>query len=229
VAAWWHTVVFILIFLGLGALQAFQQPKMQQLQFRSRMPLYASTIALDLILLAYVWLAGLLPARKRLRDLIGGKWATARDFGRDVAIAAIFWVIVLVVLAGVAQLLGHNVTGPATVKALLPQGAAEMVMWLVMCIAAGFVEEVLFRGYLQRQFFALTGNYAAAIVLQALVFGSAHLYQGAKNAIAITIYGALFGILAVKSKSLRPGMMQHAGQDSLAGIAGAILRNHKLI
>jgi len=31
--------------------------------------------------------------------------------------------------------------------------------------------------------------------------------------ITITIYGALFGILAVMRKSLRPGMIQHAMQD----------------
>jgi hypothetical protein len=32
--------------------------------------------------------------------------------------------------------------------------------------------------------------------------------------ITITLYGALFGILAMMRKSLRPGMMQHAMQDA---------------
>ena len=37
--------------------------------------------------------------------------------------------------------------------------------------------------------------------------------------IVIGIFGAFFGILAHFRKSLRPGMMAHAFQDSLSGIA----------
>ena len=40
--------------------------------------------------------------------------------------------------------------------------------------------------------------------------------------ITITVYGALFGILAVYLKSLRPGMIQHVMQDTSAGIIGAL-------
>jgi hypothetical protein len=36
--------------------------------------------------------------------------------------------------------------------------------------------------------------------------------------IVIGIYGIFFGILAHLRKSLRPGMMAHAFQDSIAGI-----------
>lgn len=42
--------------------------------------------------------------------------------------------------------------------------------------------------------------------------------------ITITVYGALFGILAVYRKSLRPGMIQHAMQDSFAGLGFALLK-----
>lgn len=229
VAAWWHTVLFIAIILGMGAAQAVQQHKAQQPQIPSRMALYAATIIFELVLLGYVWLLGLRPAKKRMRDLIGGKWSTANEFWRDVAIAGIFWLVVLAVLSGLTHLLGSNASGPKTVEAMLPRGTAEMAVWIALCVTAGFVEEVLFRGYLQRQFFALTGSYTGAIVLQAVVFGSAHLYQGVKNAIAITVYGALFGILAVKAKSLRPGMLQHAAQDSAAGIVGSLARHYKMM
>jgi hypothetical protein len=36
--------------------------------------------------------------------------------------------------------------------------------------------------------------------------------------IAIGFFGSFFGILAHLRKSLRPGMMAHAFQDSIAGI-----------
>lgn len=226
VAAWWHTFVFVAIIVGMGALSALNRA---QSRMPSRMVLYMATIIYELVLLGYVWLLGLRPARKRVRDLIGGKWACAADFWRDVGIAIIFWIIVAIVLMGVGQLLGRNSTGLETVKDIAPQGAAQMIAWVALCLTAGFVEEVVFRGYLQRQFFALTGTGTCAVALQALVFGSAHLYEGLKSAIAITVYAALFGILAIKAKSLRPGMMQHAGQDLLVGIAAGILRHFKRI
>jgi hypothetical protein len=53
------------------------------------------------------------------------------------------------------------------------------------------------------------------------------MYQGFKGVITISVYGAMFGVLAAVRKSLRPGMMQHAGQDIFSGIVGGILaRRH---
>ena len=45
--------------------------------------------------------------------------------------------------------------------------------------------------------------------------------------LTITMYGALFGILAVMRKSLRPGMIQHAMQDASAGIAMSLLAKYR--
>ena len=58
-----------------------------------------------------------------------------------------------------------------------------MTVWVLLSISAGFCEEFVFRGYLQKQFFALTGSDAAAIAGQALIFGVAHGYQGVKGMI----------------------------------------------
>jgi membrane protease YdiL (CAAX protease family) len=98
-------------------------------------------------------------------------------------------------------------------------------MFLILSVTAGFCEDFIFRGYLQRQFLTVTGSAWIAISVQALVFGVAHLYQGWRGVVAITVYGALFGILAQWRNSLRPGMMQHAAQDSLLGIAGMLIRH----
>jgi membrane protease YdiL (CAAX protease family) len=97
-----------------------------------------------------------------------------------------------------------------------------MILWACVALAAGTCEEFVFRGYLQKQFQAITGSDVAAVGLQAVVFGAAHSYQGVKGMITITVYGALFGILAVYRKSLRPGMIQHVMQDTSAGIIGAL-------
>jgi membrane protease YdiL (CAAX protease family) len=82
-----------------------------------------------------------------------------------------------------------------------------------MSVTAGFCEELVYRGYLQKQFLALTGNAALAVLAQALLFGVGHWYQGIKMVIIITLLGLLFGGFAYWRKSLRPGMIAHALGD----------------
>ena len=111
----------------------------------------------------------------------------------------------------------------------MPQTVPEMIVWVVVATSAGFCEELIFRGYLQRQCLALTQNIAAAVILQGIIFGAAHAYQGAKAIPVISVYGMLFGALAAMRKSLRPGMLQHATQDSVAGLAAHFLTKlHRL-
>ncbi|PYX43065.1 MAG: CPBP family intramembrane metalloprotease [Acidobacteria bacterium] len=74
----------------------------------------------------------------------------------------------------------------------------------------------MFRGYLQGQFTAWTGSAYAGLVLQALVFGLAHGYQGARLMTVIAVFGCLFGLLAQWRQSLRPGMIAHFLQDASA-------------
>lgn len=218
IAPIWHTVILIVVLVGLAIVQAYQQTSLETFHPQSRLPLYLSMIVFELTLLGYVWLLGLRARRVRLRDLIGGKWNSIEDVGRDVGIALGFWAIVWCVLLALEKILGTNPTGIKAVGVLLPQGVAEIVAWVILAATAGFCEEVIFRGYFQRQFYALTGKSELAIVLQALIFGAAHIYQGVKGALTIAIYGAMFGVLAVARKSLRPGIIQHASQDIFWGL-----------
>jgi len=226
VAPVWHTVLFIAGILALTLAQFRQTGQLSNVHIPNRVPLYVAMIVFEVIMLLYVWI-GLLLSRKRLRDVIGGRWNTVGDFGMDIAIAIAFTVVAWGVLFVVGLLLGTNEVGLEAVKKLIPRTPAEMVAWVLLAITAGFCEETIFRGYFQRQFLALTGKDEAAVVLQACVFGAAHLYQGWKGAVTITIYGALFGALAAWRKSLRPGMIQHAGQDTFSGLVGSFaLRHH---
>jgi membrane protease YdiL (CAAX protease family) len=226
VAPVWHTVVFIVVTLGLTGYQAHEQPKIGTLQLRNRAPLYLVMIGFELVMLLYVWL-GLRSAGTKVRDIIGGKWKSFGDFWVDAAIALGFWAVVAGLLVAMSLTLGKNSAGTEAIKALLPRTYTEMVIWVCLSTTAGFCEEFIFRGYLQRQFLALTGKPGLAVVLQALIFGAAHLYQGWKGAATITVYGALFGALAAWRESLRPGMMQHAAQDTFSGLIGSYaLRHH---
>jgi membrane protease YdiL (CAAX protease family) len=227
VAPIWHTVVLVLAVLGVSLLQAHRGQNLDNaIQLKSRLTLYFTQIAFELFIFCYVWLLGLKLTRTSVREIIGGRWATIRDLSRDLGVALIFWLVVGVVLIVLNKILGES-SGLRALQPLLPQGSAEIAVWVCLCAVAGFCEEFIFRGYLQRQFLALTGSHQWAIILQALVFGAAHGYQGLRGMITIAIYGALFGILALRQKSLRPGMMQHAAQDTFSGIVGSILaRKH---
>jgi membrane protease YdiL (CAAX protease family) len=106
---------------------------------------------------------------------------------------------------------------------MLPQSRLEIFLWILTAITAGICEEIIFRGYFQKQFCAWTGNVPAGVLLSAAVFGAGHIYQGWRPAIIIAVYGLLFGILAEMRKSLRPGMITHAWHDGFAGLVGRLV------
>ena len=92
-----------------------------------------------------------------------------------------------------------------------------------MSLTAGFCEELIYRGYLQRQFIALTWTVAGGILMQAIVFALGHGYQGWQFVALISVVAAMLGLLAYWRKSLRPGMIAHALQDGVTGIVAAHL------
>ena len=93
----------------------------------------------------------------------------------------------------------------------------EISLWIALSISAGFCEELVFRGYLQRQFAALTGSNVIGLLLQAALFGVSHGYQGVAATVTIALFGVVYGSLALWRRSLRPGMIAHAWSDIWAG------------
>jgi CAAX protease family protein len=222
IAPWWHTILLIAIIVGFSVFQGQFRILARASILPSRIPIYAATLCYEFSLFAYVWLLGLRPRKVRIREVIGGRWNRFADFLADLAAAFLFWMVVIAALGVVRYFIRYN--GIEAARQLLPQSVPEIVMFVVLSMTAGFCEEFIFRGYLQRQFLTLTGKAWIAISVQALVFGVAHLYQGWRGVVAITVYGALFGILARRRNSLRPGMIQHAAQDSLLAIVGMLIR-----
>ena len=222
----WHTILFVVVIFAFAALSAHSQRQM--VERHGRVAGYLLTMAWEYLLVGFI----LWGARKRgvkLREIVGGRWKSRKDILLDVGIASGYWLCAGVVLAGLSFALG--LTSPSQVAEakkqiapLLPQTGLELGIWIALSGTAGFCEEIMFRGYLQQQFQAATRSTAAAIVLQAVVFGIAHAYQGGRRIILIAVYGALFGMLAAWRKSLRPGMIGHAMQDSFSGIAFRLLK-----
>ena len=155
--------------------------------------------------------------------MTGAQWKSVLDFARDFGISILFWLAALIVMGATAVAL-HFRGSKESVGFIAPHGALQLVLWVLVCVTAGFCEETIFRGYLQKQFIAWSGSAVVGVVASAVVFGACHIYQGVKPAIVITVYGLMFGILAQWRKSLRPGMMTHAIHDTVSGIAVRFLR-----
>ena len=82
------------------------------------------------------------------------------DVFTDLAVMLPFWAVWEGPAYGVHLLLGSDFA--KTVDSLLPKSLVEVLVWIATCVTAGICEEMAFRGYLQRQFHALTGNIAWA-------------------------------------------------------------------
>jgi membrane protease YdiL (CAAX protease family) len=212
IAPAWHTIVFIAIFLALSIVGGFFQLAAKQhpqpaVPSTSAVPGYISVIISEWLLVLYVRM-GVQKRGVRLRDLVGGRWATPMEVVKDFALGAALWALWIGLQN--PHLLGG---GTNAAQGLLPRGILESLVWIPLALSAGFCEELAFRGYLQKQFQAITGSAALAVLFQALVFGVGHFYEGAGAAARITLFGVLFALLAVWQKSLRPSMIAHAWSD----------------
>ena len=212
IAPTWHTIVFIAIFVGISVVGGFFQHAVKQhppavVPSDNAVPRYISVVVFEWLLVLYVRM-GVHKRGVRLRDIVGGRWATPTDVMRDFALGAGLWAVWIGLMN--PHILG---AGTNTAQGLLPQGTFESVAWIPLALSAGFCEELAFRGYLQKQFQAITGSAGWAVFIQAIVFGVGHLYEGVGPVGRITLFGVLFGLFAVWRKSLRPGMIAHAWAD----------------
>jgi membrane protease YdiL (CAAX protease family) len=208
---------------------------------------------MDVALLAWIGF-GLRLKKIPFRSLLGTCPLSFRSIVRDLSYAAIFWIGALMVLGSLGSawsrteaLLTHqspaahapeNALGADssklqtlhTLQRIAPTNNTEIAAWMLLCLLVGFTEEVVFRGYLQRQFTSWArGSVAWGVAASALVFGSGHIYEGARGVFLIGVFGALFGLLAIYRRSLRAGMMAHAWHDLITGLAVTLLSAKHLI
>lgn len=234
VAPWWHTGVLVAIIVGVSALSAIHTKAVGL--GGSHIKRYALTIAWEWALALFTWW-GLHMRRTPLRQILGLRRPGFREWARDFGIALIFWIIAIVILAGIGLVLrlAHLVNAQKAVAALAPQTIPQALLWIILCCTAGVVEEFVFRGYLLQQFASLgsargvRSSLWIGVIASSLLFGAAHGYEGIGAMIAITAYGAMFCGLAIYRRSLRAGMMAHAWHDSITGILLAVARHARLL
>jgi membrane protease YdiL (CAAX protease family) len=221
IAPVWHTAVLVIVILFFSAAGSHRQHLVTS--SRTRILQYLLTLTWEWVLFAFcLW--GARKSGTGLRQLVGGRWREVEDALIDLLTAAGFWVAAMVVLALAARLL--HLTGGNQLEDvrrqigfLVPRSSPEVALWILLSLSAGIYEEVIFRGYLQRQLAALAGSVWVGILVSGLIFGCAHGYEGVGRMVLVGIYGMMFGLLAHFRRSLRPGMIAHAFHDGIMGLA----------
>ncbi|MEK7348565.1 MAG: CPBP family intramembrane glutamic endopeptidase [Candidatus Eisenbacteria bacterium] len=221
VAPAWHTAFLLAYLAGFTWLSASSAPGEGSVPSASRPVIYLTVLAFQWILF------GIATWGFRLRGVSIGailsyRWKGWNGVWRCSLLAAACWIATFMGVATAIDATGMR--DPAQVRRVVemiaPRGPLELAIWTSVAVTAGFVEEIVFRGYLQRQFTAWTRNHLAGIALSAFVFGAGHLYQGVASAALIMVVGLCFSLSAYATRSLVPGVIAHAWEDLISGIAG---------
>jgi membrane protease YdiL (CAAX protease family) len=93
-----------------------------------------------------------------------------------------------------------------------------LLLWFAFALAPTLGEELLFRGFLLR-LLARRWSGMVAVLGSAVVFGVAHL--DLVHGVAATILGAYLGSVALRAGSLRPTLLCHLANNSLA-LSGSV-------
>jgi uncharacterized protein len=174
------------------------------------------------VLLTFLWVCfaiALFGIRRRAKikwqDLVGPNWSRWQAIAGDLGIAP----ATLATMALIGNLsnallrpLQHD---SAAFRSMVAQNKIEALSFLLLALSAGFVEEFVFRGYIQRQCQALCGSTIVASMLQLTIFTLGHLYQGWSRLIPVLLIGLVLTVVALWRKSLVPGMIAHGLGDGL--------------
>jgi uncharacterized protein len=189
----------------------------------SRPYMYLRTMLFEFVVLAIV-VVGVRIRGGSMQAIFGRHWRSLGQVLTDLGLG----ISLLLASTAVASIFGsHQREGSAehSISYLLPQTWNETLIWVALSITAGVCEEVIYRGYLQRQMMALTRGVPAGIVLSAAAFGAAHAYQGLQRASVIAASALLFGLLAQNRGTVRPGMIAHSLQDAIAPLLVNLMRH----
>jgi membrane protease YdiL (CAAX protease family) len=252
IAPAWHTAVLVVFVLGISLAGAYRNPGAADAGKVHRIATYAVTGLFEVALVGWVAF-GLRLRRIPLRSLFGAIATDFRSTMQDLGIAIVFWFGSMMAL-GTAALIwlsvetlitrrtlpihgGKAVTqDPAqqhAVRAVLqlaPSNGKEIACWILLCLLVGVAEELVFRGYLQRQFIAWArGAVGAGVAFSAIIFGAAHGYEGARSMFLLSLFGVFFGVLALFRRNLRAGIFAHSWHDVFTGLMVSFLHARHLL
>jgi membrane protease YdiL (CAAX protease family) len=223
----WHTALLIALLLATSISGAYSSHAAQK--HGNLVVQYCVQIAWEWLIFGFVvW--GVRRNGITVRNLIGGRWEHFEDFLLDVAIGIGGWITCYLAAAAVAVSTGILKHPDAIRKAksavefLYPHTTLESIVAVCLAVTAGICEEMIFRGYLQRQFSAYAKNAWVGLVVGALLFGASHGYQTWWQMVLICVIGLVLGTMAHFRKSVRPGILTHSLIDSASLLLGRFVK-----
>ncbi len=136
-----------------------------------------------------------------------------------IAWAVAFLMVANLILTGLAWVLAEaGWPMPGEIAFLIPEDFIGRIVWVLVSITAGFCEEIAFRGYLMTRLRILgkTKTWVMPVVVSSLTFGILHSYQSLPGVIILSVYGAMFALLYIRTGSLWPCIIAHFFQDFTA-------------
>jgi membrane protease YdiL (CAAX protease family) len=169
---------------------------------------------------------GLIVPKRWLRTILQGLAVFAVILVYDIALSPI--------LKSVIGQLTHTSTQLAEQHFAGLKGRMDLFLFLIpfVWIFGAFGEEILYRGLIMTRLAQLMGStrgaWIGALVIQALLFGLGHAYQGPAGMADIAVIGLIYGAgTLVWGRNLWPAMIAHGVLDTFgffmmyAGLAGA--------
>jgi membrane protease YdiL (CAAX protease family) len=224
IASYWHTALVAAV-VTLNAYRGVTfAARVRAGLVPDRSAMYLRTMLIEVVILGIVAL-GVWRSGASWQTIFGARWQRASQVLGDLGLGMGLWLTALIVVSILGGLGGHDRGSNQSIGYLLPRSSREFFLWICLSVIAGICEEAVFRGYLQRQFSALTRSVPLGIVLSSVAFGAEHAYQGLPRAVVIAVSAILYGVMAEWRGTVRPGMIAHAFQDGIAPVLLKLVRH----
>ena len=129
-------------------------------------------------------------------------------------------VLILISLGVYALRRKLNRLPSAIVMSLLPETTSERLLFLILCILIGFVEEFLFRGFAFLTLSQFTSSVGLAGAIATISFALQHGIQDTLGVVRAFVLGILLLIPVLITGSLVPSIVAHAIVDMFSGLYG---------
>lgn len=205
------TAIWLILIPALSASQEF--PPVEQIR-DARVALYLSSAIVLIAAGAVTFLAwGGLPGEESTRLAWPPAWppvfgAAALLTGAGLVVAYLF--------RSLSVLRGWRETG--VVHAIMPGTGKEKCVFAVLTAAAGWSEEVVFRGFLPLFLVPWFGSYLLAALPVSVAFGILHGYQGPHGMARAGTMGLVLALGVAWTGSLWPSILAHTALNLLIGL-----------
>jgi membrane protease YdiL (CAAX protease family) len=206
IASPWHTLGVLVLLAMLALLLIYVRMGSTAARI-SHIPLYLLVIVCEWAIFAFV----LWKTDRGFVAYVMRVFANPRALRWDIPLVLVLSSILIFGSPFIVDLLGES--GWVSTQGMLPKGRFEIAVWVLMAVTAGMCEETIFRGYLQQQFAGWTRNVVFGVMMQAVIFGLCHAYQGWKNMTLIFVWGCVFGFFAWLRRGLRTNVIAHTALD----------------